>query len=110
MAFPLPNHLPRKQDVSSAILTKIGNATNSSLDASVAGQWVTELDETILTTKRQIHDRILSNLPDFERQFSSSVSVQERLVSLKHNVLTLDEAITEPGVSCVRCNYSILGF
>jgi centromere/kinetochore protein ZW10 len=98
MAFPLPDHLPRKQDVSSAILTKIGNATTSTLNAAEASQWLSELDSTILATKRQIHERISGSLPEFERQFNSAISVQERLASLKRNVSQLDTAVSAPEV------------
>lgn len=51
MAFPIPSHLPRKQDVSSRILNKIGEATNQTLNAAIARSWVEELDETIRQTK-----------------------------------------------------------
>ncbi|KAH8833103.1 hypothetical protein DL96DRAFT_1584707 [Flagelloscypha sp. PMI_526] len=101
MAFPLPDHLPRKQDVSSAILTKIGNATTSTLNAAEASQWLSELDSTILATKRQIHERISGSLPEFERQFNSAVSVQERLASLKRNVGQLDTAVSAPETGLV---------
>lgn len=51
MAFPIPSHLPRQQDVSSKILTKIDEATAETLNASLASSWVAELDETIQLTK-----------------------------------------------------------
>lgn len=54
MAFPVPSHLPRKQDVSSKILNKIGEATNGTLNAALAKTWLDELDETIRQTKVSI--------------------------------------------------------
>jgi centromere/kinetochore protein ZW10 len=54
MAFAIPDHLPRRSnphDVSSEILTKIDQATNKSLTASLAGSWLAELDQNILSTK-----------------------------------------------------------
>ena len=51
MAFPIPSHLPRQQDVSSKILSKIDEATSQTLDASLASSWLAELDETIQLTK-----------------------------------------------------------
>jgi hypothetical protein len=58
MAFPIPSHLPRRanpQDISSKILSKIDEATNRSLTASLAKSWLAELDETIQSTKVYIH-------------------------------------------------------
>lgn len=54
MAFPIPSHLPRRattSDVSSKILSKIDQATNKLLKASLATSWLAELDETIQSTK-----------------------------------------------------------
>jgi centromere/kinetochore protein ZW10 len=54
MAFPIPAHLPRRtspQDVSSQILSKIDAATNRSLTSTLATSWLTELDDTIQSTK-----------------------------------------------------------
>jgi centromere/kinetochore protein ZW10 len=50
MAFPVPAHLPRKQDVSSKILNKIDSATQT-LDSALTLTWLNELDLTIQTTK-----------------------------------------------------------
>lgn len=54
-----------------------------------------------LTPNRQahIHKRISDDLPDFERQLSTSISVQERLQSLSQNVNVLSENISNPQVS-----------
>lgn len=51
MAFPIPSHLPRKQDVSSRILSKIDSATYQSLNPTITSSWLNELDETIQATK-----------------------------------------------------------
>lgn len=63
MAFPVPEHLPRKtaapQDVSSQILTKISEATPKSLTADLASSWVAELDTNILQTKVSYSMRML---------------------------------------------------
>lgn len=121
MAFPIPSHLPRKKDardVSTQILTKISETTLKDLNASAASSWVSELEDTIsltkvrryqcslrgptkLTPNRQahIHERISNDLPDFERQLSTSISVQERLQSLSQNVNVLSENISNPQVS-----------
>ncbi|KAI0794459.1 hypothetical protein C8Q74DRAFT_1195156 [Fomes fomentarius] len=99
MAFPIPSHLPRKKDardVSTQVLTKVAETTSKELDAKAASSWIAELDETIRFTKTRIHDRISSDLPDFERQFTASVSVQERLRSLAQNVDSLSENINNP--------------
>jgi hypothetical protein len=53
MAFPIPSHLPRQQDVSSKMLSKIDEATGQSLNATLASSWVAELDQTIQLTKVQ---------------------------------------------------------
>lgn len=50
MAFPVPAHLPRKQDVSSKILGKLDQATHKNLNAALANSWLVELDETIQNT------------------------------------------------------------
>ncbi|KAI0773308.1 hypothetical protein BD413DRAFT_541034 [Trametes elegans] len=94
MAFPIPSHLPRKQDVrdvSTQVLTKISEATFKDLNAVAASSWVAELDDTIRLTKNHIHGRISSDLPNFERQHASSVSVQERFQSLSQSVNQLNE-------------------
>ncbi|KAI0738508.1 hypothetical protein C8Q80DRAFT_1205833 [Daedaleopsis nitida] len=99
MAFPLPDHLPRKKDardVSTQILMKISETTSKSLNAELVSSWVAELNETIGATKARIHDRITSDLPDFERQFSTSVSVQERLRALSQKVNSLGETVSNP--------------
>lgn len=51
MAFPIPSHLPRKQDVLSQILNKIDSATNQTLNSTLTSTWLNELDETIQITK-----------------------------------------------------------
>ncbi|OSD04787.1 hypothetical protein PYCCODRAFT_1433123 [Trametes coccinea BRFM310] len=99
MAFPIPSHLPRKKDardVSTQILTKVSETSSKDLSAKVASTWVSELDETIKLTKKRIHDRISDDLPDFQRQFDTAVSVQERLRSLSQNVDVLNERISGP--------------
>ncbi|KAI0642247.1 hypothetical protein C8Q79DRAFT_917367 [Trametes meyenii] len=99
MAFPIPSHLPRKKDardVSTQILTKISETTVKELNAKAASSWVLELNDTIALTKNRIHERISSNLPDFERQFTTAVSVQERLQSLSRNVDVLSEGVSNP--------------
>ncbi|KAJ6619858.1 hypothetical protein B0H10DRAFT_1792597 [Mycena sp. CBHHK59/15] len=99
MAFPIPSHLPRRpnpRDVSSGILMKIDQATNQTLTAPLATSWLAELDETIQSTKSQIHDRIHVDLPKFEQQLESSRSVQTRLQSLSGNVNDLSQTLSEP--------------
>jgi centromere/kinetochore protein ZW10 len=69
MAFPIPPHLPRKQnvqDVSSKILFKFDAATRQSLNASLAASWIAELDETILETKVPIIASIFMSILVFE--------------------------------------------
>lgn len=53
MAFPIPSHLPKKQptDISSAILNKVSGADSKSLNAALAGSWITDLDESIRAAK-----------------------------------------------------------
>lgn len=54
MAFPVPEHLPKRAipvDVSSKILYKIDAATRDRLNTSLASSWIEELDESILATK-----------------------------------------------------------
>ena len=53
MAFPVPPHLPKKEptDVSSAILGRISDADSKSLNAALAGSWITDLDESIRAAK-----------------------------------------------------------
>ncbi|KAI0352169.1 hypothetical protein OH77DRAFT_1523623 [Trametes cingulata] len=99
MAFPIPSHLPRRKDardVSTQVLTKISETTVKDLNARAASSWVAELDETIRQTKSRIHERITSDLPDFERQLASSISVQERLRTLTQNVDVLNESVSSP--------------
>ncbi|KAJ6515056.1 hypothetical protein C8R47DRAFT_1206403 [Mycena vitilis] len=99
MAFPVPSHLPRRpnpQDVSSEILMKIDQATNQTLNASLATSWLSELEDTIQATKTHIHDRIHLDLPQFEQQLESSKSVQTRLQSLASNVDELDHTLSDP--------------
>ena len=67
MAFPVPEHLPRKQlptDASSNILAKISEATNSSLNAELAAKWVAELELTIQQTKVGVHCLSYTFIPD----------------------------------------------
>ncbi|KAJ7334235.1 hypothetical protein DFH08DRAFT_302683 [Mycena albidolilacea] len=104
MAFPIPSHLPRRpnpQDVSSEILTKIDQATNSTLTASLATSWLAELEDTIQATERHIHDRIHLDLPQFEQQLESSKSVQTRLQSLVSNVDGLNRTLSDPETGLV---------
>ncbi|KAH9893391.1 hypothetical protein C8Q73DRAFT_746134 [Cubamyces lactineus] len=104
MAFPIPSHLPRKKDardVSTQILTKISETTLKELTSEKASGWVAELEDTIRSTKNRIHERISSDLPDFERQYTTSVSVQERLQSLSRNVDVLDDSISSPQLGLV---------
>ncbi|OCH91473.1 hypothetical protein OBBRIDRAFT_886899 [Obba rivulosa] len=99
MAFPVPAHLPRKkdpQDVSTAILTKVSEATTKSLNAQLAASWVAELDDTIRQTRERIHERIQRDLPAFEQQWSSSTSIQERLQTLSSNVDQLSHNLSGP--------------
>ncbi|KAJ2919551.1 hypothetical protein MD484_g865, partial [Candolleomyces efflorescens] len=99
MAFPVPNHLPRKpasNDVTSKILSSIDSASLQSINSSVAKSWVAELDESISLTKTRIHERIQQDLPKFQHQFETSKSVQVRLHSLTEEVEALDNAISNP--------------
>ncbi|KAF8892247.1 hypothetical protein BD779DRAFT_1670573 [Infundibulicybe gibba] len=98
MAFPIPSHLPRKtnsKNVASEILSEIDGATSQTLSSSLATSWLTKLDESIRTTKEQIHARIHVDLPEFERQLASSKSVQARLKSLSSNVDNLHHALSD---------------
>ncbi|KAG6850756.1 hypothetical protein H0H93_008794, partial [Arthromyces matolae] len=104
MAFPIPDHLPRRataQDVSSRILSKIDAATNKTLNAALATSWVTELDETITSTKTRLHERIQKDLPDFQRQLAASRSIEERLRSLTTSVETLNNSVSNPELGLI---------
>ncbi|KAG5636865.1 hypothetical protein H0H81_006587 [Sphagnurus paluster] len=99
MAFPIPSHLPRRpnpQDISSQILNRIDAATQQSLNSALASSWLSELEQTIKTTKGKIHERIQSDLPEFQRQLAASKSVQERLHTLTTNVDTLSNSVSNP--------------
>ncbi|KAH8116435.1 Centromere/kinetochore Zw10-domain-containing protein [Phellopilus nigrolimitatus] len=97
MAFPVPEHLPRKtipNDVSSQILTKISDVTHKSLTADLASEWLNELELSIQQTKGRIYERIHEELPDFERQLESATSVQTRLRNLSTNVDKLSDSLS----------------
>ncbi|OAX37946.1 hypothetical protein K503DRAFT_770981 [Rhizopogon vinicolor AM-OR11-026] len=96
MAFPIPDHLPRKLDVSSSILSKIDSATFQSLNSSLASSCRVELDESIRLTKSQIHDRIRTDSSSFQRQLSSAKSLQDRLGALSGQVGALNIALSDP--------------
>ncbi|KAF5387324.1 hypothetical protein D9757_005736 [Collybiopsis confluens] len=96
MAFPVLSHLPRPQDVTSKILSKMDAANTKSLTAALANSWLEELDSTIQSTKKQIYDRIHADLPEFERQLQSSISVQARLRTLTTQVDELDHSLSDP--------------
>ena len=58
MAFPIPDHLPKRPtqvDVSSQILYKIDAATKDTLSASLASSWVQELEDSIQGTKVRLN-------------------------------------------------------
>ncbi|KAJ3784837.1 hypothetical protein GGU10DRAFT_293448 [Lentinula aff. detonsa] len=96
MAFPVPSHLPQRatpQDVTSKVLSTMDEATNKSLTASLAKSWLEELDATIQSTKDRIHDRIHADLPQFERQLQTSISVQTRLRTLSTQVDSLNHSL-----------------
>ncbi|KAJ3826774.1 hypothetical protein F5880DRAFT_1542189 [Lentinula raphanica] len=96
MAFPIPSHLPRRaapEDVTTKILSRMDEATSKSLTASLAQSWLEELDATIQSTKEKIHDRIHADLPEFERQWQTSISVQTRLCTLTTEVDSLNHAL-----------------
>ncbi|KZT21579.1 hypothetical protein NEOLEDRAFT_1164550 [Neolentinus lepideus HHB14362 ss-1] len=98
MAFPIPNHLPRKgnpRDVSTRILSAISDTKNKALTAQAASSWVAELDDAIYSTKKRIHDRVQEDLPLFEQQLESSKSIQERLRSLTVNVDDLSYTLSD---------------
>jgi len=62
MAFPVPDHLPKRPtvvDVSSTILYKIDSATKDTLNSSLAASWIHELDKSIQATKVCIMSYIL---------------------------------------------------
>ncbi|KAJ3557317.1 hypothetical protein NM688_g1539 [Phlebia brevispora] len=98
MAFPIPQHLPRKkdQDVSTKLLSKMSETTFKSLTRELASSWVAELDVAISQTKARINERIQADYAAFEKQFSSSKSVQERLASLSTNVDQLSAELSDP--------------
>ncbi|KAF8517993.1 Centromere/kinetochore Zw10-domain-containing protein [Hysterangium stoloniferum] len=103
MAFELPDHLPRggvPQDRSTQILTKLGEATQQTLNASLVASWLAELDFTIRETKSRISRRIYDDLPAFERQLQASSSIQTRLIQLAVNVDRLVDSLdnTETGI------------
>ncbi|KAI0079377.1 hypothetical protein K474DRAFT_1735495 [Panus rudis PR-1116 ss-1] len=98
MAFPVPEHLPRKKevDVSTKLLTKVSETDSKALNFELASSWVAELDAAIQQTKKRIHDRIQADLPYFDSQLSSAKSVQERLRSLSTNVDNLSHTLSDP--------------
>ncbi|KAF8159474.1 hypothetical protein B0H34DRAFT_654458 [Crassisporium funariophilum] len=99
MAFPLPDHLPKRPtlvDVSSKILYKIDAATNETLNSDLASSWIRELDETIQSTKQHIHDRIQSDLPKFLQQLETSKSVQAQFRTLTSDVDNLNDVLSNP--------------
>ena len=57
MAFPIPEHLPRKQsqqldrDIATKILAKLDGTTYQTLNAKIASEWVEELKDGIRATK-----------------------------------------------------------
>ncbi|THH07395.1 hypothetical protein EW145_g3406 [Phellinidium pouzarii] len=99
MAFPVPDHLPRKglpQDVSSQILSKVADTSRRALTADLTSKWVSELELSIKQTKDRIHERIHDELPDFERQLELSRSAQTRLQDLSTNVDKLSDELSNP--------------
>ena len=117
---PVPEHLKRPvpTDVSSHILTKIGDTPYKHLTADTARTWVAELENSIQQTKvsaapfvsclykalarykqDRIYERIQQDLPDFNRQLESSQSVQTRLSNLTSNLNTLEGKLSDPQVS-----------
>ncbi|KZV65179.1 hypothetical protein PENSPDRAFT_655986 [Peniophora sp. CONT] len=104
MAFPVPSHLPRAApppDISTRILTKVGEATSKTLSASLAATWLSELDEAIGETKTGIHARIAADLPAFDAQLECSRSVQTRLSTLSNGVAALSEDVSNPDTGLV---------
>ncbi|KAF9006117.1 hypothetical protein BDQ17DRAFT_1352779 [Cyathus striatus] len=113
MAFPIPDHLPRRskpQDVSSGILTKIDNATYQTLNVQLASTWVNELNESISSTKAQIHERIQANLPEFQHQSQACKSAQSRLETLTSSVDKLRSDVLDPETGLVPTVTSALGY
>ncbi|PPQ64214.1 hypothetical protein CVT24_008590 [Panaeolus cyanescens] len=99
MAFPVPDHLPKRQtpvDVSSKILYKLDAATRDTLNSSLSSSWLQELDESILNTKQRIHDRIQEDLPLFQQQLQSSKSVQLQYESLSNQLDNINDTISNP--------------
>ncbi|KAF9038459.1 hypothetical protein BJ165DRAFT_1531549 [Panaeolus papilionaceus] len=99
MAFPVPDHLPKRQtpvDVSSKILYKIGAATRDTLNSSLSSLWLQELDDSILNTKQRIHDRIQADLPLFEQRLQTSKSVELQYNQLSQQVDNIEDTISNP--------------
>ncbi|KAF8906266.1 hypothetical protein CPB84DRAFT_1844516 [Gymnopilus junonius] len=78
MAFPLPEHLPRRPvpiDVSSKILYKIDSATKETLNSSLASSWIRELDESILSRNNVFmtarYDDLTARVNELEDYFSN---------------------------------------
>ncbi|KIL69288.1 hypothetical protein M378DRAFT_157536 [Amanita muscaria Koide BX008] len=96
MAFPVPDHLPRRaipQDVSSKILNRIDAATNQTLNAELARTWLAMLDEDVRSTKQRIRDRIQAELPRFESLLESAKSARRQLHTLERDVDGLHETV-----------------
>lgn len=56
MAFPIPDHLPRRsagdtQDLASDILKEMGGVTHKTLTSGLAASWVAQLDSAVESTK-----------------------------------------------------------
>lgn len=125
MAFPVPDHLPKRAtpvDVSSKILYKIDSATKETLNSSLASSWIHELDGCIQETEvsstmaiyksngskcimmklqqQRIHDRIQSELPLFQHQLETSKSIQSRFGELQTRVDGLRNVLSDPQVLC----------
>ncbi|KAF9530454.1 hypothetical protein CPB83DRAFT_850950 [Crepidotus variabilis] len=99
MAFPVPDHLPKRSiavDISSQILYKIDEATRDTLNASLASGWIRELDESIEATKYRVHERIQSEVPKFRQQLETSRSVHTRYGTLTSRVDELKDALSNP--------------
>ncbi len=124
MAFPLPDHLPRRavpQDISSRILGRIDEATLQTLNAELARSWLADLDDNITSIKvclaslffsstyflqHRIRDTIHSNLPRFESQLAASKSVRERLQTLEADVDALHETVSHSQVRSQSHQYT----
>ncbi|KAG8957830.1 hypothetical protein FRC00_003464, partial [Tulasnella sp. 408] len=126
MAFPLPQHLPRAgfsgesssfgstSSHAEPFLKRIASHPLKDFKHASATAWLKDLDKAVADTKERIHERINSDLAQFENQLESSRQAQTRLKSLSTSVEDLDDALNGaetgllPGITSALQSHSTL--